>query len=37
MLAYVDCYYVLAIAFTFLIPAVFLLKPTRGHGAGPMH
>jgi len=37
MLAYVDCYFVLAIAFATLIPFVFLLKPTRGRGAMGMH
>jgi DHA2 family multidrug resistance protein len=37
MLAYVDCYFVLAIAFTLLIPFVFMLKPTRGHGAMAVH
>ncbi|HSZ58674.1 MAG TPA: DHA2 family efflux MFS transporter permease subunit [Tepidisphaeraceae bacterium] len=37
MLAYVDCYYVLAFAFTLLIPFVFLLKPTRGHGGMAVH
>ena len=37
MLAYVDCYYVLAIAFALMIPFVFLLKPTRGKGAVGMH
>jgi MFS transporter, DHA2 family, multidrug resistance protein len=38
MLAYVDCYFVLAIAFACMIPFVFLLKPTRGGGgAAPVH
>jgi DHA2 family multidrug resistance protein len=33
MLAYVDCFFVLAIAFATMIPFVFLLKPIRGHNA----
>jgi DHA2 family multidrug resistance protein len=37
MLAYADCYYVLAFAFLLLIPLVFLLKPTRGHGGTAVH
>jgi MFS transporter, DHA2 family, multidrug resistance protein len=38
MLAYVDCYYVLAIAFATMIPLVFLMKPIRGHkSSAPMH
>ena len=38
MLAYVDCYYVMAIAFATLIPFVFLLKPIKpGKSAAPVH
>jgi len=38
MLAYVDCYLVLAFAFATMIPFVFLMKPIRtGKGPAPMH
>ena len=38
MLAYVDCFFVLSIAFATMIPFVFLLKPIRaGRSAAPMH
>ena len=38
MLAYVDCFFVLAIAFACMIPFVFLLKPTKpGKSAAPVH
>ena len=38
MLAYIDCFYVLAIAFACMIPFVFLMKPSRiGKGPAAMH
>jgi DHA2 family multidrug resistance protein len=38
MLAYVDCFYVLAIAFACMIPFVFMLQsPKPGKVAAPMH
>ena len=37
MLAYVDCYFVLSIGFLFLIPFVFMLKPTRTKGMAMGH
>ena len=38
LLAYIDCFYVLAIAFACMIPFVFLMKPIKpGKGAMAMH
>jgi DHA2 family multidrug resistance protein len=37
MLSYLDCFLVLAFVFMLLIPFVFLIKPIRHKGGGPMH
>lgn len=38
MLAYVDCFRLLAVAFLCIIPlALFIRRPPRGAGGGAMH
>jgi DHA2 family multidrug resistance protein len=37
VLAYIDCFYILAIAFGLLVPLVFLMKKTRPGGPGAAH